>query len=124
MIRVSTLIWTLLVILSGFSMFQVKSEVGRLDRHLAGIHHRIASDREQMHELDVEWAMLTQPQRLEMLGDHVLQLTTISTAVLGSFDAVPLRDDVTPPPAPPMAKPTTPGAPTAQLAEIAVRTRP
>ncbi|MGH6989175.1 MAG: cell division protein FtsL, partial [Stellaceae bacterium] len=121
-------IWTLLVILSGYTMFEVKATVGRLDHHLAGINHEIAADREQIHALNVEWAMLTQPQRLQLLSQEVLQLAPISTQVLGSFDEVPLREGIAAAPTPAGQDPATPeakqGKPVAQLAEVSARTRP
>jgi len=123
MMRVGTLIWVLLVALSGYAMFQVKSEVGRLDHQIAAANRQIADDREQIRTLNVEWAMLTQPRRLELLGEHVLELAPIGTLVLGSFDQIPLRDDAKTPAAlpaiaavPPRAKP--------QLAAFRVRTQP
>ena len=82
MIRVSTLIWIMLVALSGYAMFQVKSEVTRLDKRLVAVNRQIADDRDQMRTLNVEWATLTQPERLDTLSQHVLQLSPIRT--LGS----------------------------------------
>ena len=120
MIRVSTLIWAMLVAMSGYAMFQVKSEVGRLDKQLAAVNRQIADDREQIRTLNIEWATLTQPQRLQVLSDRVLQLQPIRTYMLGTLDQTPLRDDVA---APPMSE--TPGAPaTAQVAEISLKARP
>lgn len=114
MIRVSTLIWVMLVALSGYTMFQVKAEVGRLDKQLATVNRQIADDRDRIRTLGVEWATLTQPERLETLSQHVLQLQPIRTFMLGSYDQVPLRDDAVTPPAP-----ITSGTPeTAQLAEV------
>jgi hypothetical protein len=130
MMRVSTLIWILLVALSGYAMFQVKSEVGRLDRQLAAANHQIADDREQMRTLNVEWAMLTQPRRLELLSQHVLQLAPIGTLILGSLDQIPLRDDATAPVAPSAPIAHVPAIATAprraqpQLAAFQVRTQP
>jgi hypothetical protein len=119
MIRVSTLIWVLLVALSGYAMFQVKSEVGRLDQRLATVNRMIADDREQIRTLNVEWATLTQPDRLDALSRHVLQLEPIRTYVLGSLDQPPLRDDVSAP------KPATPPAAPrgSELAEVPLKAR-
>lgn len=114
MIRVSTLIWVMLVALSGYAMFQVKAEVGRLDKRLAAVNHQIADDRDRIHTLTVEWATLTQPERLDMMGQHVLQFQPIRTFMLGSYDQVPLRDDA----AAPADPETLSTQETAQLAEI------
>jgi hypothetical protein len=114
MIRVSTLIWVMLVALSGYTMFQVKAEVGRLDRLLGATNRRIADDRAQIRTLNIEWATLTQPQRLDMLSQRVLQLTPIRTLVLGSLDQVPSRDGTESPA----------GTATAQIAEVSLKVRP
>jgi hypothetical protein len=117
MIRVSTLIWIMLVSLSGYAMFQVKSEVGRLDKRLAGLNHQIADDRDQIRTLNVEWATLTQPQRLEALSQHVLTLNPIRTLVLGKLDQAPLRDE-------PPATPSPIANGTSQLAEVSFKGQP
>jgi hypothetical protein len=119
MIRVSTLIWVMLVALSGYAMFQVKSEVERLDRRLATVNRMIADDREEMRTLNVEWATLTQPDRLDALSQHVLQLEPIRTYMLGSLDQPPLRDDLSVPS--PTTPPAAPGS--SQLAEVSLRAR-
>jgi hypothetical protein len=128
MIRVSTIIWVMLVALSGYAMFQVKAEVGRLDRQLAAANRQIADDREQIRTLNIEWAILTQPQRLDALSQHVLQLAPIGTLLLGSLDQPPLRDEAAPPPPAPEIS-VAPGAkrsadPKPQLAAFRIRTTP
>jgi hypothetical protein len=120
MMRVSTLIWFMLVALAGYVMFQVKSEVGHLDKQLAAANRQIADDRAQIRTLNVEWATLTQPERLDALSQHVLQLNPIRTPVLGSLDQAPLRDDATPP-----ARPGSPAnSSIAQVAEVSLKARP
>ncbi|MGH6979699.1 MAG: cell division protein FtsL [Stellaceae bacterium] len=120
MIRVSTLIWIALVSLSGYAMFQVKAEVGRLDRQLAATSRQIADDRAEIRTLSIEWAMLNQPARLDALSKRVLQLSPIRTYVLGSFEQPPMREDAAPSP--------TPGAPIASsgalVAEVSFKAKP
>lgn len=116
MIRVSTLIWVMLVTLSGYAMFQVKAEVGHLDKQLAAANHQIVADREEIRTLNIEYATLTQPERLNTLSQSVLQLQPIKTQFLGSLELAPLRDDDG---APAVA---TDGK-TAQLAEVPTRAR-
>lgn len=122
MIRVSTLIWIVLVSLSGYAMFQVKAEVGRLDRDLAAANRQIADDRAEIRTLNIEWAMLNQPQRLDTLSKHVLQLAPIRTYVLGSLDQAPMREDTAQPAGPMPATPVA-GA-SAQVAEVSFKAKP
>jgi hypothetical protein len=117
MIRVSTLIWVLLVTLSGYAMFQVKTEVGHLDKQLAAANRQIGDDREQIRSLNIEWATLTQPSRLDLLSQNVLQLQPIRTQFLGSLDLAPLRDEGAVPGGSGEGK-------SAQLAEVSDKARP
>ena len=117
MMRVSTLIWVMLVSLSGYAMFQVKAEVGRLDKQLAAAERQIADDRSEIRTLSIEWTMLNQPARLEALSKNVLQLAPIRTYVLGSFEQPPLRDEAAPSGAPVAA--TGP-----QVAEVSFKAKP
>jgi hypothetical protein len=89
LLRVSTLIWVLLVAGSGYAMFQVKNTVARLEGRLIQIDRQIADDNEQIRLLKVEWAVLNQPRRLEELSGRVLALSPIHTNDLGSLDRPP-----------------------------------
>jgi hypothetical protein len=112
MMRISTLIWTLLVVLAGYAMFQVKYEVSQLDDRLGRVNRQIVADQERIHTLKAEWAVLTQPKRLQELTAHAaLPLTPIGTKVLGALDKPPMRALVSNP------EP-------AQIAEVSLKDRP
>ena len=90
--RVSGFIWIFLVALAGYAMFQVKYEVSRLDTRLAAVNHQIADDQDRIHALKAEWAVLTQPKRLEELAKKAaLPLEPIGTKMLGALDKPPMR---------------------------------
>jgi hypothetical protein len=116
-IRVSTLIWVMLVTLSGYAMFQVKAEVGHLDAQLASAIRQTATDRSEIRTLNIEYATLTQPDRLNTLSQRVLQLQPIRTQFLGSLELAPLRDSASGPADPSDGK-------TAQVAEVPGKARP
>jgi hypothetical protein len=116
MIRVSTLIWVMLVALSGYAMFQVKAEVGHLDKQLAAANRQTAADREEIRTLNIEYATLTQPDRLNTLSQHVLQLQPIRTQFLGTLELAPLRDDAA-------APENASDGKTAQVAEVSSKAR-
>ena len=114
MIRPSTALWALCVMLVGYALFQVKYEVMAQEDELARLNRQIAESREAVRVLNAEWSFLTQPTRLAELARRYLTLVPIGTAQLGSIAAIPLRnaDPQIAPPAPPAA-----AAPTrAQLA--------
>lgn len=72
MIKRSTLIWTLLALIAGASLFIVKHQVQELESQLAVLDRAIARDREAVHVLRAEWSHLNQPARLEALGIRLL----------------------------------------------------
>ena len=90
--RVSGFIWIFLVALAGSAMFQVKYEVTRLDDRLARVNRQIVEDQDRIHALKAEWAVLTQPRRLEELARMAaLPLDPIGTKALGALDKPPMR---------------------------------
>lgn len=93
MIRLSTLLWALLVGASGYAMFQVKYEVIQLEDQLGRVTHHIADDREQIRVLKAEWSFLNQPSRLDQLARRYLHLGPIATAQIGRLDTLPRRSD-------------------------------
>jgi hypothetical protein len=98
MIRLGTLLWALLVGVSGYAMFQVKHEVVQLEEELSRVTRAIAADREQIRVLDAEWTFLNQPARLADLAKRHLSLGPIGPAQVGRIDQLPRR-----PPLPPVA---------------------
>jgi hypothetical protein len=91
MIRLSTILWTLAVMVAGYAMFQVKYEVGLLEDRLTQLNHDIAASREETRVLDAEWSLLSDPQRLDRLNKTFLHLTPVATAQIGSLDQIPFR---------------------------------
>ena len=112
MIRLSTLLWALLVGVSGYAMFQMKYEVAQLEDQLARINRQIADGREQIRVLNAEWSFLDQPARLDQLARRHLTLSPIGTRQIGRLDQLPRRFPV-PPAAAAAAPPSAPSKPTA-----------
>lgn len=119
MIRLSTLLWMLLVAVSGYAMFQVKYEVGRLDEELGRVNRQIAADREAIHVLNAEWSFLNQPARLDQLAKRYLDLGPIRTVQVGRLDTLPQHPGA-PSPAAVTAAPPVPQAGT-RLATAAAK---
>jgi hypothetical protein len=91
MLRLSTILWTLVVLAAGSAMFQVKYEVGLLEDRLAQLNRDIAASREETRVLDAEWSLLSDPQRLDRLNKTFLHLMPVAAAQIGGIDRVPLR---------------------------------
>lgn len=112
MIRLRTLLWGLLVAVSGYAMFQVKYEVVQLEDELARVNRQIGADREQSRVLGAEWSFLNQPARLDQLAKRHLSLGPIGTGQIGRLDQLPRRSPL-PPAAVAAAPPSAPSQPTA-----------
>lgn len=114
MIRLSSLFWLALVLISGFAMFKVKYSVQDLEDELGRMRKQTVAEQQEIRVLNAEWSYLTQPERLAELNRKFLSLTPIPVKQLQQkLDEIPLR----PPPPPPIpvieaaAPPPEPAAP-------------
>lgn len=97
MIRLASLFWLALVLVSGFAMFKVKYAVQDLDDELGRVRKQTVAEQQEIRVLNAEWAYLTQPERLAELNRKFLSLAPIPTKQLQrTVDDIPLR----PPPLP------------------------
>lgn len=113
MIRLGTLLWALLVGVSGYAMFQVKYQVVQLEDELARLNRLIGADREQIRVLDAEWSFLNQPARLAELARRHLVLSPISPAQISRLDQLPWRSPTPPAAVASAAPPSASSQPTA-----------
>ncbi len=113
MMRLSTLLWALLVGLSGYAMFQVKYQVVQLEDELAHMNRQIADGREQIRVLDAEWSFQNQPARLEQLAKRFLNLGPIGVTAIGHISQLPWRSPTPPAAAAAAAPPSASSQPTA-----------
>ena len=112
MIRLSTLLWALLVGLSGYAMFQIKYEVVQLEDELARLDHRIDAGHEQIRVLDAEWSFLNQPTRLDQLAKRFLDLHPLGANQIGHLAQLPRLSPSPPAAAEAAAPPSAPSQPT------------
>jgi len=103
MIRLSSLFWLALVLISGFAMFKVKYSVQDLEDELGRMRKQTVAEQQEIRVLNAEWSYLTQPERLAELNRKFLSLTPIPVKQLQQkLDEIPLRPPAPPPvPAPP-----------------------
>lgn len=95
MIRLSTILWTLAVVIAGYAMFQVKFHVAKLDDELTRLNHQIAVTREETRVLAAEWTLLDDPQRLDQLNGVSLKLQPIAPAQIvqpAQINQIPMRN--------------------------------
>ena len=97
MIRLASLFWLMLVLISGFAMFKVKYAVQELEDELGRVRKQAIAEQQEIRVLNAEWSYLTQPQRLAELNRQFLSLGPIPVKQLQQkVEDIPLR-----PPAPP-----------------------
>ncbi len=113
MIRLGTLLWALLVGVSGYAMFQMKYEVARLEDELARLARQIGSGREQTRVLNAEWSFLNQQSRLDQLAKRHLTLGPIAAAQVGQIEQLPRRSPMPPAAVAAAAPPSASSQPTA-----------
>ncbi|HEX3536602.1 MAG TPA: hypothetical protein VHU15_07535 [Stellaceae bacterium] len=111
MIRLASLFWLALVLVSGFAMFKVKYGVQELEDELGRMRKQTIAEQQEIRVLNAEWSYLTQPQRLAELNRRFLSLAPIPVKQLQrGVDDIPLRPPPTPA-LPPMEGATAPSGP-------------
>jgi len=106
MISRGVIVWLGIAIVTGICLFLVKYQVRQLEEKLLALNDRVVANQDATHILKAEWAHLNDIARIDELSGKFLKLQPMTTAQLGSIDALPMR----PPPAivaPPVA--STPG---------------
>ena len=85
MIRGTTVIWALLAIFAGVSVFVVKHQVRALEGNLQRLERAIVAEQEAIHVLNAEWSYLNQPARLDGLGRRLIGLAPVTAAQQTDF---------------------------------------
>jgi hypothetical protein len=82
MTRLGAVFWIVLVLASGFTTFQVKYAVQRIDDELNQVRRQAIAEQQQIRVLTAEWSFLNQPERLAQLNREFLKMAPISTKQL------------------------------------------
>jgi hypothetical protein len=91
-IRLSTMFWLVLVLVTGFAMFGVKYAVQSLEDELNRIRKATITEEHAIRTNEAEWAYLTRPETLDEMNRHYLSLGPIATKQLRvSVSDIPLR---------------------------------
>lgn len=112
MIRVSVLVWTVILALLGVGLFQVKYNVQSKERELRDVRRQIEANLTSIHVLEAEWSYLNDPLRLADLARRHTDLLPTTPNQIGDIASLPPRpveQPLTPPELMPDA--TTPAAP-------------
>lgn len=127
MIRVSTIVWVIVLALLGIGLFQVKYNVQTKERELRDVHRQIEANLGAIHVLEAEWSYLNDPLRLADLARRHTELAPTTPAQIGDFATLPARIEDAPetPEQPPLVSdaPQAP-APAAPVVQVKAGTPP
>lgn len=124
MIRISVLVWTIILALLGVGLFQVKYNVQSKERELRDVRRQIEANLSSIHVLEAEWSYLNDPLRLADLTRRHTGLVPTTPGQIGDFASLPLRiedlpltPEVPAEPQPPLVSsvPQAPAAPVMQV---------
>ncbi len=102
MIRVSVLVWTIILAFLGIGLFQVKYNVQSKERELREVRRQIEANLTSIHVLEAEWSYLNDPLRLADLARRHTELLPTTPGQIGDIASLPPR---------PVEAPATPQAP-------------
>ena len=124
MIRISAIVWVVVLALLGIGLFQVKYNVQSKERELREVHRQIEANYNAIHVLEAEWSYLNDPLRLADLTRRHTGLVPTTPGQIGDFASLPLRiedlpltPEVPAEPQPPLVSsvPQAPAAPVMQV---------
>ena len=91
MIRISAIVWVVVLALLGIGLFQVKYNVQSKERELREVRRQIEANYNAIHVLDAEWSYLNDPLRLADLTRRHTGLVPTTPGQIGDFASLPLR---------------------------------
>ena len=91
MIRISAIIWVVVLALLGIGLFQVKYNVQTKERELREVRRQIEANYSAIHVLDAEWSYLNDPLRLADLARRHTELVPTTPGQIGDFAGLPPR---------------------------------
>lgn len=124
MIRISAIIWVVVLVLLGIGLFQVKYNVQSQERELRDVRRQIEANYSAIHVLEAEWSYLNDPLRLADLARRHTELVPTTPGQIGDFAGLPPRIEDAPAtpelpaePEPPLVSsaPQAPAAPVLQV---------
>jgi hypothetical protein len=91
MIRISAIVWVVVLTLLGVGLFQVKYNVQAKERELREVRRQVEANLSAIHVLDAEWSYLNDPLRLADLARRHTDLAPTTPAQIGDFASLPPR---------------------------------
>lgn len=90
MIRITTLLWAVLLVVAGGTVMHVSNQVHRVQQHLSELARATHEQQDAIRILDAEWDTLNDPHRIDELSKRYLALQPTPIQRVVTLDAVPL----------------------------------
>jgi hypothetical protein len=90
--RAATILWAILAIAAGTSLFMLKYEVQSQEQRLSGLRKDIVEAQESIHVLKAEWSYLNDPSRLREQAEHHLGLHPLKPNQIVSIASLPMSE--------------------------------
>lgn len=87
--RVSTIVWVMLVSFAALALQLVKYSVQDVTQEVEALQAELDDERDELKMLQAEWAYLNRADRLRTLSDKYLQLVSMSGERIVVLDVVP-----------------------------------
>ena len=91
--RLSNMMWVLVVACAASLLYSVKYRVQTMDEEIAVLQTQIAEERAAIHVLHAEWAYLTRPERVRKLAQAHLDMEPARGQQLLELADVPFSPD-------------------------------
>ena len=91
MIRITTLLWIVLLVVAGGTVMNVSYQVRKVERHLDELARNTQQERDAIRILNAEWDTLNDPHRIDELAKRHLSLQPTPIARVVTLDAIPLK---------------------------------
>lgn len=95
-IRISTIIWMILLVVGVFGLYMVKYKVREVKAEVAATERQLAEEKRNQHVLDAEWTYLNRPERLKSLSAKYLDVKPMRGQQLADFVSLPYTNGNTP----------------------------
>lgn len=89
MIRLSTILWIVLIAASAFGLYSVKFKVQTIRTQIAEVERDLELERETMNVISAEWAYLNRPERLQKLASTYLGAQEVTVQQIAEVAAIP-----------------------------------
>jgi cell division protein FtsL len=89
MIRLSIVVWIMVVACSAFGLYSVKFKVQTLRTQIAEASQQLERERESMNVVAAEWAYLNRPDRIQKLAATYLNTKEVTVQQVAEIAAIP-----------------------------------